>query len=72
MVAVEDKKKEHNLQPKVADVIQEFQEVFEEPVGLPLTRVCDHKIILKEGINPVLVRPYRYPRDQKSEIEKIV
>lgn len=46
--------------------------VFEEPKGLPPTRTHDHKIVLKEGIPPVSVRPYRYPFVQKTEIEKIV
>lgn len=30
----------------------------------------EHRITLKEGVNPVNVRPYRYPYLMKEEIEK--
>ncbi|XP_042964611.1 uncharacterized protein LOC122298826 [Carya illinoinensis] len=56
----------------VSAVLEEFADVFEEPVGLPPRREFDHPINLKEGASPVSVRPYRYPHYQKSEIEKIV
>ncbi|XP_042987252.1 uncharacterized protein LOC122315435 isoform X1 [Carya illinoinensis] len=56
----------------VSALLEEFADVFEEPVGLPPRREFDHQIILKEGASPVSVRPYRYPHYQKSEIEKIV
>ncbi|WVZ14135.1 hypothetical protein V8G54_011701 [Vigna mungo] len=46
--------------------------VFLEPHGLPPERGMEHKIILKEGISPVNVRPYRYPHLLKGEIEKQV
>jgi hypothetical protein len=49
-----------------------FNDVFEEPKGLPPTRSHDHRILLKEDSTPVCVRPYRYPYFQKTEIEKIV
>jgi len=35
-------------------------------------RLHDHKIPLLEGSSSVNVRPYRYPRYQKNEIEKII
>ncbi|XP_042972855.1 uncharacterized protein LOC122304664 [Carya illinoinensis] len=56
----------------VSALLEEFADVFEEPVGLPPRREFDHPINLKEGASPVSVRPYRYPHYQKSEIEKIV
>lgn len=46
--------------------------MFLEPHGLPPERGMEHKIILKEGIGPVNVRPYRYPHLLKGEIEKQV
>lgn len=58
---VEAEKEIEKLQPEISLVLQELQETFEEPVGLPPTRFCDHKIALKEGVTPVSVRPYRYP-----------
>ena len=46
--------------------------MFEEPRGLPPIRKHEHKITIKEGVNPVNVRPYRYAHAQKNEMEKMV
>lgn len=54
------------------DLLQEYNDLFEEPQHLPPTRSHDHAIILKEGTDAINVRPYRYPAIQKNEIEKIV
>ncbi|XP_052733941.1 uncharacterized protein LOC108321488 [Vigna angularis] len=54
------------------EILQEFEVVFEEVQGLPPTRRVDHQITLKEGTEPVNVRPYRYPHLMKTEIEKQV
>ncbi|KAF5462079.1 hypothetical protein F2P56_018118 [Juglans regia] len=56
----------------MAELLEGFQDVFAEPVGLPPKREFDHSINLKDGASPVIVRPYRYPHYQKSEIEQIV
>lgn len=53
-------------------VIREFGSIFSSPVGLPPQRGHDHSIVLREGSNPVSVRPYRYPQFQKDEIEKLI
>ncbi|KAI5430623.1 hypothetical protein KIW84_035002 [Lathyrus oleraceus] len=54
-------------------VLQEFQEVFETPTELPPFRgIHDHQIVLKEGSNPVSLRPYRYPPAQKDIIDGMV
>ena len=50
----------------------EYNDIFQEPKGLPPSRVHDHRIPLKQRADPVCVKPYRYPQYQKSEIEKIV
>lgn len=50
-------------------VIEEFHEVFAEPVGLPPIWQYDHKIPLLHGSQPVNQRSYRVPYIQKSEIE---
>lgn len=54
------------------EVLQKYPQVFAEPVGLPPSRVQDHAITLKDGSNPVGVRPYRYPQYQKDEIERLI
>jgi len=43
-----------------------------EPKGLPPVRVKEHTIKLKQGHDPINVRPYRYSYHQKNEIEKQV
>ena len=52
--------------------IQQHQGVFEMPKGLPPIRGHEHAIHLKEGTDPVSVRPYRYPQVQKDEIESLI
>ena len=42
------------------------------PMGLPPVCDRDHAINLLEGSNPISVRPYRYPKIQKNEIEKLL
>lgn len=54
----------------IRQVIHKYQEIFEEPKGLPPRRNCDHKIPLIEGAQPVNLRPYRYNPELKTEIEK--
>ena len=60
------------LPVEVADLLQEFTQVFHTPVGLPPLRGHEHHITLKEGAQPVYQRPYRYPFYQKNEIKRIV
>ncbi|RVW67264.1 Retrovirus-related Pol polyprotein from transposon 412 [Vitis vinifera] len=51
----------------------EFQwEDQEQPTQLPLVGEVDHCIPLKDGIEPVNVRLYKYAHFQKAEIEKQV
>lgn len=52
--------------------LQRYFKVFTPIHGLPSTREHDHSIELVQGARPVSVRPYRYPRFQKDEIERLV
>lgn len=57
-----DQKKGPQIPGYLRPVVQKFKGVFAEPKGLPPTRGNEHAIRLKEGSNPIGVRPYRYPQ----------
>jgi hypothetical protein len=59
-------------EPFFVNLLDQFQEVFGEPTGLPPNHDHNHNIVLQPGAKPVCVGPYRYPYFQKTEIEKIV
>ena len=50
----------------------DFSDIFTQNLPLPLQRTQDHAIPLKEGTDPINVRPYRYPHSQNNEIEHMV
>lgn len=58
--------------PKLQELLSSFSNVFKEPTSLPPEKFHDHHINLKDGSQPINLRPYRYPYVQKSEIEKIL
>jgi hypothetical protein len=58
--------------PFLVKLLDQFQDVFVEPIGLPPPRSTDHYIPLHPSIEAVDVRPYHYPHFQKNEIEKQV
>ncbi|KAJ4795033.1 polyprotein [Rhynchospora pubera] len=60
------------LPPSLQTVMTKYSKVFADPTTLPPTRSCDHQIILKPGIAPINLRPYRFSHFQKLEIEKII
>jgi hypothetical protein len=62
----------HNktIHPDMKKILHEFSELLKELTSLPL--VIDHCISLKEGTEPIDVRPYCYAYYQKEEIEKQV
>ena len=64
--------KQAALPAEVADLLQEFAQVFDIPIGIPPLKGHEHHITLKEGAQPICQRPYRYPFYQKNGIEKIV
>lgn len=51
-------------------LLQEFDNVFTPPTGLPPQRRHNHRIHLLPGTAPVAVRPYRYPQLVKDELER--
>ena len=51
-------------------LLQEYDDIFAEPRGLPPPRHQDHQIHLLPGTPPIAVRPYRYPQLLKDEIER--
>ncbi|KAL5700357.1 hypothetical protein ACHQM5_025812 [Ranunculus cassubicifolius] len=71
LFAIEDHPHSVQMIPEVLQgVLQEFQDVFSKPKGLPSVRKDDHEIPLKPECNPLSVKPYRYPHIHKNEIEK--
>ncbi|PIN09089.1 hypothetical protein CDL12_18329 [Handroanthus impetiginosus] len=72
--------KEDNLEPtlfslqlngetdyiELDELLQTHSDLFEEPKALPSPRKQDHRTFLKEGTQPINVKPYRYPSLQKK------
>ena len=56
----------------VVQLLTQFEQVFQEPQGLPPHRERDHAITIQEGTKSPNLRPYKYPHYQKDEIEKMV
>ncbi|XP_068662916.1 uncharacterized protein [Aristolochia californica] len=44
---------------KLSQLLTDFEDNFQEPTALLPIRHCDHRIRLKTGTEPVVVRPYR-------------
>ncbi|PHT56849.1 hypothetical protein CQW23_05335 [Capsicum baccatum] len=59
-------------QEDLTPLLDQYNDLFEVPKGLPLAKEQDHKITFQEGTSPINIRPYRYPIIQKDEIEKMV
>jgi hypothetical protein len=64
--------KDTQLDPRIAQVIKQFESVFESPKVLPPSRSCNHTIPLLLGAQPVFIWPYRYAPTVKVEIERQV
>lgn len=64
------------LPPSISSDIQhllhQYKHIFTIPTELPPSRTCNHRIQLVPNTSPVKVRPYRYPHNHKSEIERMV
>lgn len=60
------------LPSEISEVLQQYPDVFAEPILLPPKRHHDHFIPLKPEATPISIRPYRYNFFQKNKIEKQV
>ncbi|KAJ8752590.1 hypothetical protein K2173_005479 [Erythroxylum novogranatense] len=60
------------LHPDMQKLLAQFSDIYQKPSQLPPEREIDHHINLKEGADPVNVRPYMYAYFQKEEIKKQV
>jgi hypothetical protein len=75
---VEEVSRGHNPQfqgvtdTSLLTLLESYQDVFQEPQGLPPLRDHDHKIPLKTGSEAVNLRPYRYSGLQKDSLERMV
>jgi len=57
------------IPPDIQAIIAKFQCIFQPLPGIPPKRAGDHTIPLIQGAQPFRLRPYRYNRFQKDEIE---
>jgi hypothetical protein len=57
---------------QVQQLLEEYQDVFATPQGLPPERQYDHSIPTLPNAVPINSRPYRYSPLHKDEIEKQV
>jgi hypothetical protein len=55
---------------EIARVLHQYATCFDTPTKLPPHWPFDHKIDLMPGVQPVNVKPYKYPPQPKDEIEK--
>lgn len=58
--------------PRLQQLLDSFQDVFQDPQTLPPERFYDHHIPLIPGAVPVNSRPYKYSPQHKTEIERQV
>ncbi|XP_039039693.1 uncharacterized protein LOC120177719 [Hibiscus syriacus] len=54
----------------IQPLLEKYKTIFEEPKGLPPERNHDHGIPLKPDSILVNLRPYRFPHNQKAEVER--
>ncbi|KAA0045136.1 ty3-gypsy retroelement transposase [Cucumis melo var. makuwa] len=67
-----EEKVESPVDNSIPPLLKKIADVFEWSETLPPKRGIEHYIHLKQGTNPVNVRPYRYANQQKEEMERLV
>ena len=51
------KEEKEETEEKLIPILNQFSDIFEWPEKLPPRRIIEHHIHLKEGTNPINVRP---------------
>lgn len=69
---VEGSLKDAEMPADLRVLFESYEDIFQPLTQLPTQIEHDHSITLKEGTDPINVRPYRYPHSQKNEIERLV
>ena len=64
--------KEGAAEYQLQDLLQTYEDVFQEPKTLPPFRIFDHMINLKEGTQPINIKPYKHSTLQKDVIEELI
>ncbi|XP_073109864.1 uncharacterized protein [Elaeis guineensis] len=64
--------KEGAAEYQLQDLLQTYEDVFQEPKTLPPFRIFDHRINLKEGTQPINIKPYKHSTLQKDVIEELI
>ncbi|XP_071687165.1 uncharacterized protein [Rutidosis leptorrhynchoides] len=63
-----DVQKEEKQSEGLTILLNEFNDIFEVPTSLPPKRTFDHRIPLKEGTQPLNIRPYRHPQPKRMRL----
>ncbi|XP_071924750.1 uncharacterized protein [Coffea arabica] len=56
----------------ITQLLDQYQDIFKEPISLPPIREFDHQRPLIPDAKPFKINPYRYPHMQKSKIKRQV
>lgn len=60
------------IPPPIQSLVDQYPELFSEPIGIPPSLSHTHTIPLVSGAQPFRLKPYRYTPFQKDEIERQV
>ena len=52
----------------VVQLLTQFEQVFQEPQGLPPHQERDHAITIQEGTKILNLRPYKYPNLHRTSV----
>ncbi|XP_058734067.1 uncharacterized protein LOC131605768 [Vicia villosa] len=60
------------LPTPLTKLLTKFQNIFQQPKGLPPKRPHDHHITLLPNTAPINVKPYRYPHSKKDAMTTMI